>query len=47
MRLFTVPASRLLYAFTFDLDSETWIQHSIGTGNRENRTTLSRPFHFE
>jgi len=33
-RLFTVPASRLLYAFTFDLDSETWIQHSIGTGNR-------------
>jgi hypothetical protein len=31
-RLFTVPASRELYAYTFDLDTETWIQHTIGTG---------------
>jgi hypothetical protein len=33
-RLFSVPASRLLYAFTFDLDTETWTQHAIGTGNK-------------
>jgi len=32
-RLFAVPASRLLYAYTFDLDTETWTQHNIGTGN--------------
>ena len=31
-RLFTVPASRQLHAYTFDLDTETWTQHTIGTG---------------
>jgi hypothetical protein len=31
-RLFAVPASRPLWAHTFDFDTETWMRHTIGTG---------------
>ena len=31
-RLFTIPASRPNYAHTFDLDTELWTRHFIGTG---------------
>jgi hypothetical protein len=37
-RLFTVPASRPLWAHTFDLDTETWTRHEIGTGPRGKMT---------
>ncbi len=31
-RLFTIPASRANWAHTFDLDTELWTRHYIGTG---------------
>lgn len=37
-RLFAVPASRQLYAHTFDLDTETWTEHRIGTGTNGKLT---------
>jgi hypothetical protein len=31
-RLFSLPASRYLYAYSFDFDTEVWVEHRIGTG---------------
>jgi hypothetical protein len=37
-RLFVVPASREIYAATFDLDTEQWTVHAIGTGRNGKLT---------
>lgn len=37
-RLFMVPASRVMWAHTFDFDTEVWTRHEIGTGPRGKMT---------
>ena len=40
-RLFTIPASRANWAHTFDLDSELWTRHEIGTETSSGKMTPS------
>jgi hypothetical protein len=40
-RLFTIPASRANWAHTFDLDSELWTRHTIGTETSNGKMTPS------